>query len=81
MKLEFVGLLDLDGPDQQGAGVDSVTLKDCSPATVTEKGDHRGPVPTPGASHPGLLEGPPGVPSPGASLSHPLGAQEGCRGC
>eukprot|EP00069_Balaena_mysticetus_P000849 bmy_14824T0 len=41
-RLEFVGLLDLDGPGQQGAGVDSVTLKDCSPATVTEKGGVRG---------------------------------------
>uniref|UniRef100_A0A8C6C3I3 MAM domain containing 4 n=1 Tax=Monodon monoceros TaxID=40151 RepID=A0A8C6C3I3_MONMO len=36
-RLEFVGLLDLDGPGQQGARVDGVTLKDCSPAAVTEK--------------------------------------------
>ncbi|XP_045325171.1 apical endosomal glycoprotein isoform X4 [Leopardus geoffroyi] len=36
-KLEFVGLVDLDGPGQQGAGVDDVTLKDCSPVTATEK--------------------------------------------
>nr|XP_045230048.1 apical endosomal glycoprotein isoform X6 [Macaca fascicularis] len=37
-QLEFVGLVDLDGPDQQGAGVDNVTLRDCSP-TVTTKRD------------------------------------------
>ncbi|XP_042820862.1 apical endosomal glycoprotein isoform X3 [Panthera tigris] len=36
-RLEFVGLVDLDGPGQQGAGVDDVTLKDCSPVTATEK--------------------------------------------
>ncbi|VFV28379.1 apical endosomal glyco [Lynx pardinus] len=36
-KLEFVGLVDLDGPGRQGAGVDDVTLKDCSPVTATEK--------------------------------------------
>lgn len=37
MKLEFVGLVDLDGPDQQGAGVDNVTLRDCSPTVTTER--------------------------------------------
>ncbi|XP_045659728.1 apical endosomal glycoprotein isoform X2 [Ursus americanus] len=36
-RLEFVGLVDLDGPGQQGAGVDDVTLKDCSPVTTTDK--------------------------------------------
>ncbi|XP_030877282.1 apical endosomal glycoprotein isoform X2 [Leptonychotes weddellii] len=36
-RLEFVGLVDLDGPGQQGAGVDDVALKDCSPVTATEK--------------------------------------------
>lgn len=37
-KLEFVGLVDLDGPGQQRAGVDNVTLRDCDP-TVTTKSD------------------------------------------
>nr|KAF6269085.1 MAM domain containing 4 [Myotis myotis] len=37
MKLEFVGLVDWEGPGQQGAGVDSVTLKDCSPAVATKR--------------------------------------------
>nr|XP_055206160.1 apical endosomal glycoprotein isoform X5 [Gorilla gorilla gorilla] len=36
-RLEFVGLVDLDGPDQQGAGVDNVTLRDCSPTVTTER--------------------------------------------
>ncbi|XP_042526195.1 apical endosomal glycoprotein [Dipodomys spectabilis] len=36
-RLEFVGLLDLDGPGQQGAGVDNVTLRDCSPTVTTGK--------------------------------------------
>ncbi|XP_034519651.1 LOW QUALITY PROTEIN: apical endosomal glycoprotein [Ailuropoda melanoleuca] len=36
-RLEFVGLVDLDGPGEQGAGVDDVTLKDCSPVTATDK--------------------------------------------
>uniref|UniRef100_A0A673VFY0 MAM domain containing 4 n=1 Tax=Suricata suricatta TaxID=37032 RepID=A0A673VFY0_SURSU len=36
-RLEFVGLVDLDGPGQQGAGVDAVALKDCSPTAATEK--------------------------------------------
>ncbi|XP_062938627.1 apical endosomal glycoprotein [Cynocephalus volans] len=35
--LEFISLVDLDGPGQQGAGVDNVTLRDCSPALTTEK--------------------------------------------
>ncbi|KAF3820900.1 hypothetical protein GH733_011053 [Mirounga leonina] len=59
-RLEFVGLVDLDGPGQQGAGVDDVALKDCSPVTATEKDS--GPSPYPGASHPDHLEGPPGAP-------------------
>ncbi|KAM7316659.1 hypothetical protein ACRRTK_024390 [Alexandromys fortis] len=37
-QLEFVGLVDLDGPGQQRAGVDNVTLRDCDP-TVTTKSD------------------------------------------
>ncbi|XP_053413481.1 apical endosomal glycoprotein isoform X1 [Nycticebus coucang] len=36
-RLEFIGLLDLDGPGQQGAGVDNVTLRDCSPTETTER--------------------------------------------
>ncbi|KAK2120740.1 Apical endosomal glycoprotein [Saguinus oedipus] len=36
-RLEFVGLVDLDGPDQQGAGVDNVTLRDCSPMVTTKR--------------------------------------------
>ncbi|XP_054094182.2 apical endosomal glycoprotein isoform X4 [Callithrix jacchus] len=36
-ELEFVGLVDLDGPDQQGAGVDNVTLRDCSPMVITKR--------------------------------------------
>ncbi|XP_049752412.1 apical endosomal glycoprotein-like [Elephas maximus indicus] len=36
-RLEFVGLVDLDGPGQQGAGVDNVTLRGCSPTVTTEK--------------------------------------------
>ncbi|XP_078188405.1 apical endosomal glycoprotein isoform X5 [Callithrix jacchus] len=36
-RLEFVGLVDLDGPDQQGAGVDNVTLRDCSPMVITKR--------------------------------------------
>ncbi|KAM9207475.1 LOW QUALITY PROTEIN: apical endosomal glycoprotein [Dugong dugon] len=36
-RLEFVGLVDLDGPSQQGAGVDNVTLRGCSPMVTTEK--------------------------------------------
>ncbi|XP_038404646.1 apical endosomal glycoprotein [Canis lupus familiaris] len=35
-RLELVGLVDLDGPGQQGAGVDDVTLKDCSPAAAMQ---------------------------------------------
>ncbi|XP_048205023.1 apical endosomal glycoprotein [Perognathus longimembris pacificus] len=34
-RLELVGLLDLDGPGQQGAGVDNVTTRDCSPTVTT----------------------------------------------
>ncbi|XP_014637472.1 PREDICTED: LOW QUALITY PROTEIN: apical endosomal glycoprotein [Ceratotherium simum simum] len=37
-RLEFVGLVDLDGPGQQGAGVDNVIMKDCS-STVASKTD------------------------------------------
>ncbi|KAH0506885.1 Apical endosomal glycoprotein [Microtus ochrogaster] len=37
-QLEFVSLVDLDGPGQQRAGVDNVTLRDCDP-TVTTKSD------------------------------------------
>lgn len=37
MKLEFVGLVDLDRPGQQGAGVDDVTLRDCSPMASTKE--------------------------------------------
>ncbi|XP_073077398.1 apical endosomal glycoprotein isoform X4 [Manis javanica] len=36
-RLEFVGLVDLDRPGQQGAGVDDVTLKDCSPTESTKE--------------------------------------------
>ncbi|XP_074250574.1 apical endosomal glycoprotein isoform X4 [Saimiri boliviensis] len=36
-QLEFVGLVDLDGPDQQGAGVDNVTLRDCSSMVTTKR--------------------------------------------
>ncbi|EDL93565.1 MAM domain containing 4 [Rattus norvegicus] len=35
-QLEFVSLVDLDGPGQQGAGVDNVTLRDCNPMVTTE---------------------------------------------
>lgn len=48
-KLELVGLVDLDGPGQQGAGVDDVTLKDCSPAAAMQDS---GPSPNPGTYHP-----------------------------
>ncbi|CAO2598281.1 Apical endosomal glycoprotein [Lemmus lemmus] len=37
-QLELVGLVDLDGPGQQRAGVDNVTMRDCDP-TVTTKSD------------------------------------------
>ncbi|KAG8518661.1 Apical endosomal glycoprotein [Galemys pyrenaicus] len=36
-RLEFLGLVDLDGPGQEGAGVDAVTMRDCSPAASTKK--------------------------------------------
>ncbi|XP_032117660.1 apical endosomal glycoprotein isoform X6 [Sapajus apella] len=36
-RLEFVGLVDLDSPYQQGAGVDNVTLRDCSPMVTTKR--------------------------------------------
>ncbi|XP_021117307.1 apical endosomal glycoprotein isoform X4 [Heterocephalus glaber] len=36
-QLELVALLDLDGPGQQGAGVDNVTMRNCSPTVTTEK--------------------------------------------
>lgn len=51
MKLELVGLVDWEGPGQQGAGVDSVILKDCSPAVATKR--DTGPTPPP-APHPAL---------------------------
>ncbi|XP_008840205.1 apical endosomal glycoprotein [Nannospalax galili] len=35
-QLEFVSLVDLDGPGQQGAGVDNVTMKNCNPMVTTE---------------------------------------------
>ncbi|XP_070451233.1 apical endosomal glycoprotein isoform X4 [Equus przewalskii] len=34
--LEFVGLVDLDGPGHQGAGVDNLIMKDCSPTATSE---------------------------------------------
>lgn len=36
-QLEFVGLVDLDSPGQQGAGLDNVVLKNCSPTVATKK--------------------------------------------
>ncbi|KAF7486928.1 Hypothetical predicted protein [Marmota monax] len=36
-RLEFVSLVDWDSPGQQGAGVDNVTMRDCSPTATTEK--------------------------------------------
>uniref|UniRef100_A0A8C7B3K0 MAM domain containing 4 n=1 Tax=Neovison vison TaxID=452646 RepID=A0A8C7B3K0_NEOVI len=36
-RLELVSLVDLDGPGQQGAAVDDMTVEDCSPVTATEK--------------------------------------------
>lgn len=36
LKLEFISLVDLDGPGQQGAGLDNVTMKDCNPMVTTE---------------------------------------------
>ncbi|XP_070234756.1 apical endosomal glycoprotein isoform X5 [Bos mutus] len=36
-RLELVGLVDLDGPGQQGAGVDDVTLTGCSPTAAAEE--------------------------------------------
>ncbi|OWK10637.1 MAMDC4 [Cervus elaphus hippelaphus] len=36
-QLELVGLVDVDGPGQQGAGVDDVTLTGCSPAAAAEE--------------------------------------------
>ncbi|XP_074187490.1 apical endosomal glycoprotein isoform X3 [Rhinolophus sinicus] len=36
-QLEFVGLVDLDGPGQQGAGVDNVIMKDCSTSVATKR--------------------------------------------
>ncbi|XP_035293558.1 apical endosomal glycoprotein isoform X2 [Cricetulus griseus] len=35
-QLEFVGLVDLDGPGQQRAEVDNVTMRDCNPTVTTE---------------------------------------------
>lgn len=40
-QLELVALVDLDAPGQQGAGIDNVTMRDCSPTVTTEK--DRGP--------------------------------------
>nr|XP_025117987.1 apical endosomal glycoprotein isoform X4 [Bubalus bubalis] len=62
-RLELVGLVDVDGPGQQGAGVDDVTLTGCSPAVATEEGSGASPgCPAPRL---GLLEGPQELP-PGA---------------
>uniref|UniRef100_I3MPS8 MAM domain containing 4 n=2 Tax=Ictidomys tridecemlineatus TaxID=43179 RepID=I3MPS8_ICTTR len=36
-RLEFVSLVDWDIPGQQGAGVDNVTMRDCSLTATTEK--------------------------------------------
>ncbi|KAG5210942.1 hypothetical protein JEQ12_013371 [Ovis aries] len=36
-RLELVGLVDVDGPGQQGAGVDDMALTGCSPAAATEE--------------------------------------------
>uniref|UniRef100_A0A8C2VCN2 MAM domain containing 4 n=1 Tax=Chinchilla lanigera TaxID=34839 RepID=A0A8C2VCN2_CHILA len=36
-RLELVALVDLEGPGQEGAGVDNVTMRDCSPTVTTEK--------------------------------------------
>ncbi|XP_060054986.1 apical endosomal glycoprotein [Erinaceus europaeus] len=36
-QLELVGQLDLEGPGQQGAGVDQVTMMNCNPTAATEK--------------------------------------------
>ncbi|KAF6327655.1 MAM domain containing 4 [Rhinolophus ferrumequinum] len=36
-QLEFVGLVDLDGPGQQGAGVDNVIMKNCSTSVATKR--------------------------------------------
>ncbi|XP_052581213.1 apical endosomal glycoprotein isoform X1 [Peromyscus californicus insignis] len=35
-QLELVGLVDLDGPGQQWAEVDNVTMRDCNPTVTTE---------------------------------------------
>ncbi|XP_052037810.1 apical endosomal glycoprotein [Apodemus sylvaticus] len=50
-QLEFVSLVDLDGPGQQGAGVDNVTLRDCNPMVTTESDQGffcPSPIPTQG---------------------------------
>lgn len=63
MKLEFVGLVDLDRPGQQGAGVDDVTLKDCSPTESTK--EDAGPSSPAYRPHPGppiQTQGTPGSP-------------------
>nr|XP_023422160.1 apical endosomal glycoprotein isoform X2 [Cavia porcellus] len=36
-RLELVALVDLEDPGQPGAGVDNVTMRDCSPIVTTEK--------------------------------------------
>lgn len=49
LKLEFVSLVDLDGPGQQGAGVDNVTLRDCNPMLTTDSdqgSSYPSPIPT-----------------------------------
>lgn len=51
MKLEFVGLVDLDSPGQQGAGVDNMLMKDCSPMVATKKDTGLPPPPVP-SPHP-----------------------------
>lgn len=84
-KLEFVGLVDLDGPGRQGAGVDDVTLKDCSPVTAIEKdsGPSAHSQPLPGGLSPPppvTTSRDPGSPHPREQFSHPLGTQGGCGG-
>lgn len=82
MKLEFVGLVDLDGPGHQGAGVDNLIMKDCSPTATSEK--DTGPSccsqSPPRASHLDHLEGSQGAPaSEGKSPTLSGRTREGCR--
>lgn len=69
MKLEFVGLVALDDPGQQGAGVDNVILKDCSTTVATKRdtGPSR-PCPVPTQT--------PGRPTPESKSPYPLRTQE-----